>query len=857
MSGRPVESMACRVIVLEKDLFFAIIYRYKRSVGFISNVKGASMKVRILLVSVFAACCAQARTVAWWHFNEGANGQSTVNGAPTILNAVDTSKLALKAGVVTSKGELPENLDGYLPGYLPVYTNAFPYYATWGDPAGGKGEDNRGMYFNPEKSNGGGGCGSLLYTEVTDDLKLKTMTVELFFKSDYTSVVTGWKHLIVLGGHGTLDTWGLRVTDTGGFQFRAVIPDSSVEAGYKSVSPTWKIKNPDSKTVLDGRWHHIALQIDNDSKKVTLFCDYVNLGSHTLDLPDGLVYVDEPRRLEIGSFYSANYGRWRGWIDEVRISDTILKDSEFLVVDTLVKRVPAPAFDDPDTVFYSSFDSVFDDWVMGWGYGLNEAGGANAYPARIAIPCEGAYPLLSTENMPFDSLHSGIFGVGSERNGGYWNFVTNKAGISATIDIDDNRVLEDGSVVHDLTSGDCTMEMFVRSETSFNHSIYLVSQNTSSGGGSLWVELLHTGSFKVSLLPAEGGTMVACQTSAYPKGGWHHVALVLNRSAKTAAFYVDYSLKHLFTDIVVNSTSGSTSYPYLQLLGGYGHTHPRQLQGSVDSIRLTKRVLGPHEFLKKGIIEEEPIGRVRAWISFDNDYTVKPRTNDIPAGTVSSDSPGFLTSVPGAVIEDMEENVLMSTNRACAIFPGAGAVKFARNILADSADMQSQTLEFYMRLDQELDADWVNLVRFNDADSGDVVYSVRIRPGDEINVRVDTAPEPPEGESSLYFNQGCRFLNAGVSDGRWHHVAVTFEPDEDGENTVVKLYVDRRYFGKVPVRGLLRTVGGGDLSNTSLTIGAGNIYGAIDEVRISQGVLDVKDMMRATRVKLPFAVILR
>ena len=141
--------------------------------------------------AVVAVSCASARTVAWWHLNEGA----------TILNAVDSSKLALKAGVLNNSNALVSGKDEY----LPVYANAFPDYATWLVPGGAKGTDNRGMYFRPQTGDGASGYGSVLYTAVTDDLKLPSVTVELFVRSDYTSIANHWKNLIVMGGPGAQD----------------------------------------------------------------------------------------------------------------------------------------------------------------------------------------------------------------------------------------------------------------------------------------------------------------------------------------------------------------------------------------------------------------------------------------------------------------------------------------------------------------------------------------------------------------------------------------------------------------------------------------------------------------------------
>ena len=84
-----------------------------------------------------------------------------------------------------------------------------------------------------------------------------------------------------------------------------------------------------------------------------------------------------------------------------------------------------------------------------------------------------------------------------------------------------------------------------------------------------------------------------------------------------------------------------------------------------------------------------------------------------------------------------------------------------------------------------------------------------------------------------------------------------FEPDYEKNQTIITLYTDYVRVASNTANGILRTVGGGELQSTSFTVGSSSLRGCIDEIRLSQGVLDVKDLMRATRVKLPFAITIR
>ena len=793
------------------------------------------MNIRIVAVAAVAvsALCVNAETVAWWHFNELSNGSPAMNGGATVFNAVDSSKYALTAGVLGT--------DNNQDAYLPCYTNAFPEYATWISPDGMRGEDNRGMYFNPEKADGGVGCGSVLYTEVAEGLKLSSVTVELFVKADYKEFADQWKNLIVMGGSGEQEAWALRVNANGTLAFRS-----------GSVS-----RNGDTGNALDGEWHHLAFSFDADTKTLRLYFDYSEVGSR--ELPDGLVYADNAdgiRNLEIGSFNKASWGRWRGWVDEVRISNAALQPSEFLRVGKSSCFKVDDKVSEPDTVFYSSFDIAIEDRLFS--SFLNTAGGTNVYPACVALGAGGRFPELCREDLPYGHVHSGIFATNYAANTGYWDFATNAPSKSAMIDVDDVRTLDDGALVHDFTSSSCTLEMFIRPSAQLANSVYLACQHASGdeGMGSVIWQLLASGYIKMELL-GEGEERRRSFTKndkPLADGNWHHVALVFDRDAETASMYVDYRLAGSFSDFLLNASVASKYSSYLQLFGGFGHNIAQQMQGGVDDVRITKRALQPHEFLTNGTVEPEPVGRTRAWISFDGDYKVKPRTNDIPVG-VATEGVAFETAVPKTMIVDGEGNVLSPTNKASASI--SREVNFARNILADSIEMRAQTLEFFIRLDEMPSADYCNVFRFNDGETSDAVYGIRIHQNGDLDVRVDTVGEKDKEAYPGFFNQGKRFSNSGVTAGKWHHVAFTFEPDFDNNKTVIALYRDYAYMESKTANGILRTVGGGELQSTSFTVGSSSLRGCIDEIRISQGVLDVKDMMRATRSKLPFAIVIR
>ena len=91
-------------------------------------------------------------------------------------------------------------------------------------------------------------------------------------------------------------------------------------------------------------------------------------------------------------------------------------------------------------------------------------------------------------------------------------------------------------------------------------------------------------------------------------------------------------------------------------------------------------------------------------------------------------------------------------------------------------------------------------------------------------------------QSTFYPDNSVSF-----ADNRWHHVALTFEPDGEG-NTLCRFYRDYQPLGSPHTfEGELEC---GDYGTSSFAIGS-RYNGYIDEVRISKGVLTVEQMLHA------------
>ena len=186
---------------------------------------------------------------------------------------------------------------------------------------------------------------------------------------------------------------------------------------------------------------------------------------------------------------------------------------------------------------------------------------------------------------------------------------------------------------------------------------------------------------------------------------------------------------------------------------------------------------------------------------------------------------------------------------------------FGRNILLER-DMESQTVEFFMKAPKDSAREWAYMLRAYSAplancqssasDSANIlnwtigyggatVANPTFRSG-EVYVGAVTA-DFPTSSVTRNFND-VEGEGAKLDDGLWHHVAVTFEPN-DTTNTLVTFYKDYKRCGTPKnINGRMKQIVG--VSESCLGMGC-NFTGWIDEVRISKGVLTVNEMLHAQK----------
>jgi hypothetical protein len=166
---------------------------------------------------------------------------------------------------------------------------------------------------------------------------------------------------------------------------------------------------------------------------------------------------------------------------------------------------------------------------------------------------------------------------------------------------------------------------------------------------------------------------------------------------------------------------------------------------------------------------------------------------------------------------------------------------FARNILLER-DMKSMTVEFFMKGTRNEAMAWSTILRMygNATGSDGQPYRRLWSIGYEREFgNVYVIMDYNDSTQTTYYPD----RDVSLADGRWHHVAITFEPTGSG-TTLCKVYKDYVQFGATKTfNGELQV---GDFGTSSFAIGS-RYNGYIDEVRISKGVLTVDQMLHVTK----------
>ena len=259
-------------------------------------------------LALLLAPALSATPIGYWSFDDGA----VASPAGTLVTEVNAPTLN---GAGSGNGT----------GAAPVFSAQLPGLAIidgLGGPLVNPVNATSLEFNNPDlPGNPNGNAGSLV--TVTDPggagslLKPASFTMEGFVRIDLTA------SFFTIFSKGRADaggsTWML--DSDGGGRLRARFDTQTLGtgsgAGFNQSFGTTAVLN-------DGNWHHVALTYNGATRAMDLFFDYSDVGGGTATNP--LVYDNTALR-----FGTLGGGRaFDGWMDEVRLSDTVLTPNQFL-----------------------------------------------------------------------------------------------------------------------------------------------------------------------------------------------------------------------------------------------------------------------------------------------------------------------------------------------------------------------------------------------------------------------------------------------------------------------------------------------------------------------------------------------
>ena len=512
---------------------------------------------------------ADAQTTAWWHFDEAAAGTSAA--ANTVENSCNPGTYC---DVFSCEGA---GTNGYS-AYLPRYARPFPGLRVY-DPVSGETYMNRSAMEFRTASRGSlkAYYGGVLRTSAPDGFmpgSKSQLTVECLVCTTGMVAETFAPIVSYLSGTAFMnERWAIYYQKHSGSNKLALRFKGAVKMESSAVDAD----------ITDGRWHHIALSWDGSNAKI--YVDYELKRNYT-DFSSGDIAVNYNPDIYIGGYttqYNDNSGcrRFNGLIDEVRISNAVLEPAQFLRL--------LPTSGDADEVVRMRFDSAVGG-PLRHGEVVTENFDFQGQHYEYSGSDPATYDMTT---MPAKRIANTESAVALPDVSSYCQ-TTNEAGYASYVLVT--------NIVAAIGTGDrnYTIEAFFRARDSLRGKTLLKIQKANSTG--TYGHIYFTDDGYVQFIRTErvywGLAYSTYESSVSEDGCWHHIAVVNDRTNDKVLFYFDHRLVKT-SDVKVSALGDPTLW---HLYVGVGATQnviepAKFFNGWIDELRITKRALGPSEFL--------------------------------------------------------------------------------------------------------------------------------------------------------------------------------------------------------------------------------------------------------------------
>lgn len=822
--------------------------------------------VAVAALSALAAALAlpsPADTVAWWHFDEKAPGTTAANNTisdemhPAVFGApyVYIGTSAKAAGTADyASSDVRQRYSRPL-GALSVY-----------DPVSGATRANRSaLRFavarggdNASDNAGRAYYGGTVKVNTADDFYAacaNAITVECFVRIDSGEFNTFAPIVGSLGpSKWTAEKWAIYMETDGTIAARfngtVVYSGNSGERGSAKIN--------------DGLWHHVALTWDGATYK--LFVDYkqdtfASSGNPRQKALTGTVSYtsDGANATYIGGYgYSNTSGarRFPGSIDELRVSSAALEPSQFL-------RLVDPAVDE-DTALHLSFDTP-DSGALEAGDIL---GGAVGGVQAVYTPMTGAEAAsLDASEKAGATIGTNVFDDSPFANVSSFYQETNAVGVAnyvKTANFTGTLYAEGQSGITNVTF---TAEAFFKSRKDWQggstHTIFKIGtdympcwvRGGTSGYGLEFMARDYSKPTSTAAYSAE--TIRTSSATPVDDGNWHHVAFVSDAENQTVSAYLDYKLVGTSTGVYAPIKSAGYS-----IFVGSKENGGEYFDGWIDDVRVTRRALGPAEFLTTHPVGSGTRSILTAMLEQDYDFVCAANDNFSVTGTgaarTGGSAPVFEKVSRGALLLDGTNGTVSAANDWSA--------KMDRSSITFPAspfyERDAYTVEFWAKFDgfkigANEEAGDTNLGGNNHAGilrlvrGGSTTFDWYFFRQSQNAKALQIAARQANG-TIAYMSFP---LDRLVADGKWHHYAVAFARNQDNTEATFSVYSDYELIGTETCSGLYDKAPGHRLMVCESTSPDYNILGNIDAIRFWQGNPDPSQFLG--RANSPFMLIVR
>jgi len=293
-------------------------------------------------------------------------------------------------------------------------------------------------------------------------------------------------------------------------------------------------------SICDNSWHHIAVTVKRQGNAV-FYVDGLKSGSYDISSFSGKNITNPSKNFTIGSLDISSTTYLKGLIDDFRVYNRALDDSEITGLATLPTHIN-------DLVAYWEFD---------------ENGGS------VAVD--------SSENCLCGNLiNNPVWSDG--KKGSAINF----DGVNEKVEVNHNAAL-------DMGTNDLSITAWVKMPSSqLSYPTILSKGGTSSSNPGYW---LYISDSKIKFVFGDGTERKSCASNSVniADNQWHHIAVTIERESN-AAFYVDGNIAGT-VDISSFCNKNISNETKSLTIGSAGASSTTFFKGSIDGVRVFNSVL--------------------------------------------------------------------------------------------------------------------------------------------------------------------------------------------------------------------------------------------------------------------------